>query len=85
MEKSFPKYKDLITEIGSMLGSFNEKETRKDKYHIIYNTITDSDDYGTLSSGVPPTSSSTCGQTLRMSFILSTLWHIEIWSSKRNP
>lgn len=44
-----------------MLGGFNEKETRKDKYHIIYNTITDSDDYGTLSSGVPPTSSSTCG------------------------
>ena len=50
MKKTFPKFKDLITEIGSMLGGFDENETMKGEYRIISNKITDSNDSGTLIS-----------------------------------
>ena len=50
MKKTFPKFKDFITEIGSMLGGFDENETMKGEYRIISNKITDSNDSGTLIS-----------------------------------
>ena len=50
--KNFEDYKDLMIEIGSMLGGFDFENTKMiDKYRIISNTKTGIDDYnGTLTS-----------------------------------
>jgi len=50
MAESFPEYKEIITRIANMLGGFDENEIMQEKYRIISNIITDSNDNGSLIS-----------------------------------
>ena len=50
MKRSFSNYEELIAQIGSMLGGFDENEIMRDEYRIISNVVTGHNDNGSLSS-----------------------------------